>query len=313
MKKCVVSVFPGQGSQFTGMGIELFKKYEYHTRLAEQTLGYSLTKLCEGDFGQLSETQFTQPALFVVNILQYLDDTENQAGTPDILAGHSLGEYCALFAAGAFSFATALKIVQERGRLLASCKSGTMAAVLGLPRAEVETLIRKSSLSSLSISNINAPTQHVISGDRDEVPLLEPLVVNAGGSFYPLNVSGAFHSGRMQDIANSFRTFLSKVQVFPLKIPVLSNVTAEPYPMSRPEQVIDLLVRQLYSPVLWQQCMERIPGSNVIMFREHGPKNVLTNLARQILSDRQLVFPNDIKEVGARSSQARSSSANMQT
>lgn len=284
MNKCKLSVFPGQGAQYPGMGKELFEKYEYHTRLSDNVLGYSIFDLCQDESDKLSKTEFTQPALYVVNILQYLNNVEDENNRPDYLAGHSLGEYCALFAAGAFTFETGLRIVEERGKLMSMCKNGTMAAILGLTHDNVATVIKEEELDNIVIANINSPSQVVISGDEDQVASMEAFTKDAGGIYHHLKVSGAFHSARMVEISDSFRDFLSTCMFFPLKIPVLSNVTANIYPSDCREKMIELLVQQLYKPVLWQQSIENISKENNIEISEYGPKKILTNLIKEIIS-----------------------------
>jgi len=286
MKTFAVSMFPGQGAQLQGMGRDLFEKYEYHLRSAQRVLGYSLVQLCEGKIGDINSTEFTQPALFVVNILHYLDSLEKQEPLPEAFLGHSLGEYCALFAAGAFSFSTALALVQERGRCMALCSEGAMAAVIGLPLEQVEHLLFTSNFSDLTIANFNSPTQFVISGDGVELLRFKQTVLQQKGIFYPLPVKGAFHSNRMACVAERFKTFLQQADIYPLKVPVMSNVTAGVYPQNDREQLIDLLVKQLSSPVRWQQCIENLPVNKQILCFEHGPKPVLGQLAKQILGER---------------------------
>ncbi|OWO82537.1 hypothetical protein B5C26_09140 [Photorhabdus luminescens] len=286
MKTCTVAMFPGQGAQFQGMGRNLFDKYEYHMRLAQQVLGYSLTQLCEGETNVLDRTEFTQPALFVVNILHYLESQEGHGFDAEIFVGHSLGEYCALFAAGAFSFETALSIVQERGRYMALCSEGAMAAVIGLKLEQVEDLLATSKFSDLTIANFNSPTQFVISGDKVELSQFKDRVLNAKGIYYPLQVNGAFHSKRMVSIAEKFKNFLEYVDIYPLKAPVLSNVTADFYPLNNREQLIDLLIKQLSYPVRWQQCIEKLPLDKHIIGFEYGPKTVVGPLTKQILGER---------------------------
>lgn len=278
MANHTVSVFPGQGAQVLRMGAGLFAKHEYHTRLANRVLGYSIEQLCNGEYGDLNATQYTQPALYVVNILHYLEHLEGGNPSPDLLAGHSLGEYCALYAAGVMSFQTGLKIVQERGRLMASCRGGTMAAILGLSCQNVKDILKHSQLKSVAVSNINSESQIVISGDAIEVSQLEQVFTAKGASFTPLNVSGAFHSASMVDIAAQLERFIASQELFSPKIPVLSNVTADYYPTNNPKVLLELLVKQLYSPVDWLACMTKISAFENVVLSEHGPKSVLTKL-----------------------------------
>ncbi|WP_319925454.1 ACP S-malonyltransferase [Xenorhabdus littoralis] len=286
MKTCTVAMFPGQGAQFQGMGRDLFDKYQYHMRMAQQVLGYSLAEVCKSETDILDRTEVTQPALFVINILDYLESLEKQGIRAEIFVGHSLGEYCALFAAGAFSFETALSIVQERGRCMALCSEGAMAAVIGLKREQVEDLLSASNFSDVTIANFNSPKQFVISGDKVELSQFKESVLKAKGVYHPLQVKGAFHSKRMASISGRFKQFLENSHIYPLNAPVLSNVTADFYPLDNRDQLIDLLVKQLSSPVRWQQCIEKLPADKNIIGFEYGPKNVVGPLAKQILGER---------------------------
>lgn len=285
MNETNITVFPGQGAQFVGMGAPLFDRYEYHLQLADEVLGYSLKSLCLDDpEQQLASTQFTQPALYVVNILHYLDNIERQPDKPDVLAGHSLGEYCALFAAGAFSFETGLRIVAERGRLMNTCKNGSMAAVIGLSYTDVSDIITDSAYDQLDIANINTHKQLVVSGNLDQLTTLEQRIDGLNTQFHWLNVSGAFHSNAMRSITPSFEAFLQTCHFFPLQIPVIANVTADYYPMNDPVQLIDLLTRQLSNPVQWLKTMEFFPKEQ-LNITESGPKPVLSRLFEQIKSE----------------------------
>lgn len=286
MKTFTVSLFAGQGAQFHGMGRSLFDKYEYHMRAAHQLLGYSVAQLCAGEIFDLNNTAYTQPALFVVNILHYLESLDNQGAVSEAFIGHSLGEYCALFAAGAFSFETALTLVQQRGRCMAQCPAGAMAAVTGLPREQVESLLETANFSDLTIANFNSPTQFIISGDSGQLQLFHNSVLEKHGRFYLLPVSGAFHSRHMTGIAGEFKKILQQADIYPLHYPVLSNVTGEMYPQNDREQLIELLVKQLSHPVRWQQCIENLPADSQILAYEHGPKPVVGPLAQQILGER---------------------------
>ena len=161
MKKAIM--FAGQGSQYKGMGKELFSKYKAETQLASDILQYDLEALCVHDADRnLIKTQFTQPALYVVNYFRYKELNE----TPDFLLGHSLGEYNAILAAGGFDFETGLRIVQKRGALMASASGGSMAAVVGVKIDELEKLMSNPKYSDLDIANFNTPVQTVISGPK---------------------------------------------------------------------------------------------------------------------------------------------------
>src|SRR5689334_12190804 len=153
----LIYVFPGQGSQTRGMGSALFGEFPEQTRLANRILGYSIEALClEDPYQQLSKTEFTQPALFVVSALTYLKKKKDGATPPGCLAGHSVGEYAALFASGAIDFETGLRLVQRRGQLMSQAREGGMAAVLGLPAEEVRSILDSNHLSEITVANFNS-------------------------------------------------------------------------------------------------------------------------------------------------------------
>lgn len=163
----ITYVFPGQGSQQKGMGQGLFEQYQHLTDQADQILGYSIKKLCtEKGYFDVNHTQYTQPALYVVNALSYLKKLEETGGKPDFAAGHSLGEYNALFAAGAFDFGTGLKLVKKRGELMGRITGGGMAAVIGLDKEQVTAVLEEHHLHTIDVANENTPRQIVISGQK---------------------------------------------------------------------------------------------------------------------------------------------------
>ena len=161
-------VFPGQGSQARGMGKDLFSAFPNEINAANQILGYPIDKLClEDSQDQLNKTNYTQPALYVVNALSFLKKMQETGTKPDYVAGHSLGEYNALFAAGVFDFETGLRLVQKRGELMSQANGGGMAATVGLKHDNIETLLQKGNLETVSIANYNSYTQIVISGPKE--------------------------------------------------------------------------------------------------------------------------------------------------
>jgi malonyl CoA-acyl carrier protein transacylase len=221
-------VFPGQGSQRTGMGGALFEHFGDLTAKADAVLGYSIEELCLSDPRKvLNKTDYTQPALYVVNAFTYLKKLEDGQPMPDYVAGHSLGEYNALLAAGAFDFETGLKLVKKRGELIGRASGGAMAAVVGLSEEQVLEILRGDGLSGIDIANINSPNQVVISGLKEDIGRAEAFFKTA--AVVPLNVSGAFHSRYMEKAKSDFELFVKNFEFSPLKIPVISNVTARPY------------------------------------------------------------------------------------
>jgi malonyl CoA-acyl carrier protein transacylase len=278
-------VFPGQGSQKRGMGQELFDRVREFRELEadiDAELGYSLRTLClEDRANQLSDTRFTQPSLYVVNALYYYDAAA-QGRRPDCLAGHSLGEYNALLASGAFSFMTGLRLVKKRGELMAQARNGAMAAVIGLAPEKVMTILQDSGIATLDVANHNSPTQTVVSGSTEDVKRAGPILQKAGARLYvPLPVSAAFHSRYMAQASRTFEDFLRPFEFGPLEIPVVSNVTGQPY-QSDPDAAKSLLMKQISSPVLWMQSIEYLLGRGISSFTELGPGKVLTRLIDQI-------------------------------
>ena len=195
--------FPGQGSQHKGMGAQLFGRFPEETARADEILGYSIEELCRDDVdGRLQNTEYTQPALFVVNALSHLAHRADGGAEPDYLAGHSLGEYNALHAAGAFDFATGLRLVAKRGELMSRVADGGMAAVVGLTAEQVAELLGRPGLENLSIANYNNPTQTVVAGPREDVAGASPPK-SIGG---PPACTGAGPTGWARPRASWFHT-----------------------------------------------------------------------------------------------------------
>jgi malonyl CoA-acyl carrier protein transacylase len=283
----LVFMFPGQGSQRRGMGQGLFdqvREYAEVEAAVDRLVGYSMRKLClEDPENKLQQTQYTQPALYVTNALYYFKCVA-EGERAALLAGHSLGEYNALFAAGAFDFLTGLRIVCKRGELMAQARNGGMAAVIGLGSGRVVQLIRDRGLSTLDVANYNSPSQTIVSGPLDAIGRAGPIFEQAGAKLdMPLPVSAAFHSRYMQQAAAAFADFLSPFTFAPLKLRVVANATGELYPQGDPSQTIrSLLVRQIAQPVLWTQTIRTLLGYGAASFKEAGPGNVLSRLVQQI-------------------------------
>lgn len=273
-------LFPGQGSQFKGMGKDVFPLFPELVKSASDILGFSLEALCLDDTeGLLSKTQYTQPALYVVNALHYLRRQQSQANAePDFLAGHSLGEYNALFAAGVFSFETGLRLVKKRGELMGAASGGGMAAVLGVPAAQLRAMLDEQGLAQVDVANLNTPTQTVIAGDKDALAAAAELFARHNLRYVPLNVSAAFHSRHMQAAQAEFAQFLQAFSFAPPKIPVIANATARPY---EPERIAETLARQIASPVQWVDSIRWLMGRGDVAFQEIGA-SVLTKMVAEI-------------------------------
>jgi malonyl CoA-acyl carrier protein transacylase len=283
----IAFVFPGQGSQKRGMGQGLFDEVRQYAEVEKDVdaiLGYSLRKLCLEDAdNRLKETQFTQPCLYVVNALHYYKAV-SQGARPAYLAGHSLGEYNALFAAGVFDFLTGLRLVKKRGELMSQAKNGGMAAVIGLGAGMIAKVIEENGLASIDVANFNSPSQTVVSGPIDDVKRAGPLFEKAGAQIYmQLQVSAAFHSRYMADAAKAFADFLAPMSFAAPETPVIANATARPYPTGcASESVKSLLAQQITHSVQWTQSIHFLISQGVTQFSEMGPGNVLTRMAQQV-------------------------------
>jgi malonyl CoA-acyl carrier protein transacylase len=288
----IAFVFPGQGSQKRGMGQGLFDEVREYTDAEQEVdsiLGYSMRKLCLEDAeNRLKETRFTQPSLYVVNALHYYK-AAGDGTRPQYLAGHSLGEYNALLAAGVFDFLTGLRLVQKRGELMSQAKNGGMGAVIGLSADAIARTIQENGLTSIDVANFNTPSQTVVSGPVEDIKRAGPFFEKAGAQmFIPLQVSAAFHSRYMADAAKAFAEFLAPLSFSAPRTPVIANVTAQPYPTENSsESVKSLLVNQITHSVQWTRSIRFLIGQGVTQFSEMGPGNVLTRMVQQIQQQKE--------------------------
>jgi trans-AT polyketide synthase/acyltransferase/oxidoreductase domain-containing protein len=262
-----VVLFPGQGTQYKGMGKDLWPAYSQLADTASQILGFSIVELCLNDpQNQLRLTHYTQPALYVVSALRYYRWRETETA-PDAVAGHSLGEYLALLAAGCFDFETGLRLVQKRGRLMNQASSGAMAAVLGMRADALQAFLCDHKLDSIDVANFNSPTQSVIAGDSTSIVAAEKLLMARNVPCSVLNVSAPFHSRYMRPAQEEFAEFLRGFTFRDPAIPVIANATARPYP---PGHVAQLLAQQIASPVLWTESIRYLMGQSDFTYVEMG-------------------------------------------
>ena len=277
----IAYLFPGQGSQHVGMGNELFQQFPSVVDEANSILGYSIDELCiHGPEDKLGQTQFTQPALYLVSYLAGLAKREENQ-FPDMAAGHSVGEFAALATAEAISFADGIRMVTKRGEIMAKVRGGGMAAVIGLESKVIEASLKDKNLQKIDLANFNSPGQIVISGPAFEIDASIPLLKEAGAKLVvPLKVSGAFHSEMMKGPSEEFAVFLKEFSFSAPNFPILANVTGSEY--SNPEEIASLLVQQMYSSVLWSESIQKMRSMGADEFLECGPGNVLTKLLRQI-------------------------------
>lgn len=285
----IAFVFPGQGSQVVGMGQEIAqqnKQAEQIFKNADEKLGYSLSSIIfNGPIEQLTLTTNAQPALLTTSIA-LLQPLLEAGVKPDYTAGHSLGEYTALVAGGAMSFEDAVYAVHMRGKYMEEAVpdgEGTMAAVLGMERSLLHEICEQITEEGdpVQLANINCPGQIVISGTVSGVEKASIEAKEQGAKrVLPLQVSGPFHSSLMRPAAEKFRAILDEVTIHHADIPVIANVTASP--LSKRSDFPEKLIEQLYSPVLWEDSIEKLIELGVDTFVEIGPGRVLSGLIRKV-------------------------------
>ncbi len=285
----IAFVFPGQGSQTVGMGKKLAEAHDFvqsYFKEADDKLGFSLSELIfEGPQEELTLTIHAQPALLTTSIA-ILELFKRADIAPDYVAGHSLGEYTALVASGAISFADGVYAVRKRGEFMEEAVpngEGTMAAVLGLERTILHEVTEAVSSEGhpVQLANINCPGQIVISGSRKGVELASVKAKEAGAKrVLPLVVSGPFHSRLMEPAAGKLRTVLDSISIKKAEIPVIANVSASE--MTEPDDIKEKLIRQLSSPVLWEDSVQKMIELGVDTFIEIGPGKVLSGLIKKI-------------------------------
>lgn len=290
-------LYPGQGSQSVGMGKDLYDSFQIakdHFNMADQILGRNLSSLIfNGPLEELTATQNTQPALFTVEAA--ITDILGEKGiAPGFTAGHSLGEYSALYGAKALSFEDALNAVAKRGALMAAAgksKPGTMAAIIGLSKEKISEVLRTVTSGIVVPANENTPEQTVISGEIPAVKEACEKLKEAGAKrALLLPVSGAFHSPLMQSAADEFKEILDSLSFSTPICPVITNVIAKPE--TDPQVLKGLLVKQLTSPVRWVESMKALSCLDYGICIETGPGNVLKGLAKKC-SDSLNVVPSD--------------------
>lgn len=294
-------LFPGQGAQYIGMGGKLCENFSVAGQVfdeANEALDFDLKKLClQGSMDELTKTENTQPAILTASVAAFKVYMQEIGIKPDYTAGHSLGELSALCCAGGIQFTDAVRLVRQRGRLMQQAVPegiGSMAAVSGVEKEIIEKecyLVSKEG-NIVVVSNYNSLEQIVISGHVKAVNAVGEQLKSMGARVVYLKVSAPFHSPLMQPASDSFREELKKYNFCEMEWPVISNVTAKPYPGK--EQIIDYLSVQITNPVKWQSTIEYLQNSGINKAVEMGPKAVLKNLLRSNTSIS--IFSSETKE-----------------
>lgn len=294
-------VFPGQGSQKVGMLQDLYNAYpivKQRFEEADEALGCSISKLCfEGPDTELVKTANTQPAILTASVACYEVLKEN-GFTPDIVGGHSLGEYSALVAAGVLNFNDAVYVVHKRGEYMQEAVplgKGAMAAILALPREQVVEICQQvnDTVGSVQAVNFNCPGQIVIAGETAAVETAAEKMKEAGAKrAVMLPVSAPFHSRLMEPAAARLKEELDKIQVNDANIPVVANVTGKI--LTNASDIKDSLVTQAANPVLWEDCVAEMVNFGVTRFVEVGPGKVLTGFTKKINKEMELANVEDI-------------------
>ncbi|MBO3458078.1 ACP S-malonyltransferase [Aetokthonos hydrillicola Thurmond2011] len=271
-------VFPGQGSQAAGMGVDLLELPLAKEKFAQakEILGWSVTEICQNE-EKLSRTLYTQPSLYVVASI--LADVIKEKEKPDLVAGHSLGEYVALYVAGVFEWSVGLEIVKRRAELMDNTAGGMMAALMNFDREQLEQVITET--PNAVLANDNSPMQVVISGTPEAVK--EVMSKVKAKRAIPLDVSGAFHSPLMTTAADKFQEVLESVEFQQATVPVLSNV--EPVPSVDAHVLKHRLTQQMTSSVRWREISLALPENGIGRVVEIGPGKVLTGLIKRTCSD----------------------------
>ena len=277
-------IFPGQGAQYTGMGKDFYEHSEIARNIIDRSSGLlklDMKSLCFEENENLHQTEYTQAAL--VTVCMAMEQVLREAGVkPDVTAGLSLGEYCAIASAGGMQIEDAILAVRKRGILMQNAVpdgKGAMAAVLGLDAEKIEAAI--AGIEGVSIANYNCPGQIVITGEKEAVERASEALKEAGARrIVPLKVSGPFHSAMLEQAGEALGEVLDAIEVKKPEIPYVTNVTAQ-Y-VTKAEEVKPLLVKQVSSSVKWQQCVEAMIEDGVDTFVEIGPGKTLSGFMRKI-------------------------------
>ncbi|UCE06462.1 MAG: ACP S-malonyltransferase [bacterium] len=298
-------LYPGQASQYVGMGKDLCDEFPLANEIfdrANELLGFDIKSVCfEGPEDDLKQTRVTQPAIFIHSVIVTYILTKKNI-TPDMAAGHSLGEYSALVAAQAIRFEDGLRVVKKRGELMQHAgekQPGTMAAIIGLSGDEVIEICNQASVVGIvEAANFNSPFQVAISGSYQGVAQASDLAKQKGAKkVIPLVVSGAFHSPLMESAQQELKAALQEINIQTAKFPVYANVTAKP--VRAADEIKDLLYKQLTHPVRWVETIQNMISDGATDFFEVGPGNVLAGLVKRISRNYPVQTKGKVKEIVA--------------
>ena len=282
-------IFPGQGAQVIGMGKDLYESYFEAKNIfdiADEVLGKKITQICfEGPEQELKQTINTQPAIVTMSIAALEVFKSKLNIKPDFTAGHSLGEYCAMYCSGVMNLKTTLQAIQKRAELMNKVNKGVMAAVLNAPVGSIEKALKDASeLGYIDVANYNSPVQVVLTGDEKAIEKAGKILLEAGAKrFVPLAVSGAFHSEYLNDASKEFGEFLKQLDLSNVSVPVITNVDAAATISA--EDFRNKMPRQICSSVHWTQTIENMIKNGVDTFVEIGPGKVLAGLNKKIAPD----------------------------
>lgn len=294
-------IFPGQGSQYVGMGLDFYNSSEIAKNIFDkfnEILGKDLTKICfEGPEDALKQTINTQPAILAVSIIGYELLKEKMNIKPDYFAGHSLGEYAALYAAGVLNLNDAISLVQKRAQLMDQSAKGSMSAILGMDEQKLEELINIASSEGLvSIANYNTPEQTVITGEEKAVNKANEVAAQLGAKrVIPLAVSGAFHSALMKSASEDYARFVANFNINDALIPVVTNVDA--VPTRDKAEFKQKMVDQIHSSVYWKQSIAFMLEQGADTFIEIGPGKVLSGMIKKIDRSATVFNINDLQSL----------------
>ena len=300
----IAYLFPGQGAQAVGMGKDAYDSNQNAKSIfdeADSSLGFSLSDICfNGPEDTLTQTINTQPAILTASVAMLEASrsvlAEKGYSEPSFVAGHSLGEYSALVAAGSLTFQEAVKLVRERGKLMQAAgdaSEGAMAAVMGMEESKLEEIC---SANGVDMANLNSTDQIVISGSKSGIEKAQKMAEEAGARrVVALKVSAAFHSSLMDPAVPGMRDALNKSAIKEPNIPVVANVTAQP--LSDQQDILEELAKQIRSPVQWFRTIQYLDAQGVDTYIEIGPGRVLTGLVKRILGEAQTINISNMEDL----------------